>query len=523
MNNHIGVSRALMALVGLVLITGSVFAAGSGEVADGEKVIIIRASGDPMSFNPDLAADDNAYPVVQNIYNRLVKLDASKQAIPDLATSWDVSDDALTITFYLREGMTWHDGESVTSADVVYTFEQIQENSTSYFSSSMAIVDSISAPDDYTVVFHMNQADVSFVARLGWYATFIMPKHIYDNGMDWADNPANMSPIGSGPFKFSDYQQGQSITLVANENYYVVPKLDRVIYSIIPDDATAVQALVNGEIDVLESIPTANVSELQANPDISMTLNEYPSPQRIIFNLNAPEVQDLAIRQAIAYAMDREEISTKVFGNINPPEYNFYPSMIEWATNDEDSAPRHDTEAAIAILEDAGYSKNSDGFYVTGLTIDVFEGYGYSDTARLLKAQLAEAGIDLTVQVHEFNAWYQKVGGDRNFILEMQGGFMGPDPAALATRFGSESGTNYAAYSNPEFDQVLAEAAATGDRETRASLYKRAQTYLSEDIPYLPITAYAAYDASNARFINLPIDGAGKWGWQELTYTDIVD
>jgi peptide/nickel transport system substrate-binding protein len=492
------------------------------EEPEQEKVLIVRSYGDPMSFNPDMQADDNAYPIVQNIYNRLVKLDASKQIIPDLATDWEVTGDGKVITFNLRDDANWTDGEPVTSEDVKYTFDTIKGDSTNYFSSRLSVVDSIETPDENTVVFNMNEADVSFIADLGWYATFILPEHIFNNGQSWEDNPATMDPVGSGPFMLSEYKQGESITLVPNENYHEgSPEIDRLVFSIIPDDATAVQALITGQIDFLEAVPAANVRELEANPDVRLKLNEYPSPMRIIFNLEAEEIQDINLRRAIATAINREEISQKIFDGIQPPEYNMYPSLIEWATNNEDTAPKFDIEKAQEILEEAGYEKDEDGYYVRGLTIDVFEGFGYPDTAKLIEATLKEAGIELIVQVHEFNAWSEKVDINRDFILEMQGGFMGPDPAALGKRFGSDSGSNMGSYKNPDFDQLMVEAAATGDQEVRAELYKEAQAMLAEDLPYIPIVAYAAYDANNANWVNLPIDGAGKWGWAEYTFTDL--
>lgn len=489
-----------------------------------EKVLIVRANGDPMSFNPDTLADDNAYPIVQNLYNRLVKLDASKQVIPDIATKWDVSEDGKEITFYLRNDAKWHDGQPLTSKDVKYTFDTIKENPSYYFSTRLGIVDSITTPDDYTVVFNMNAADVSFIADLGWYATFIMPEHVFNNGQKWEDHPASKDPIGSGPFKFSSFKQGESVTIVANPDYHEgAPKLDKVIFSIIPDDATAVQALLNGEIDVFNNVPTANVAELEASGFIRLALNQYPSPMRIIFNLKDEKVADIAVRRAIATAINREEISEKIFNGVQKPEYNFYPSLIEWASNSVDRSPDFNIDAAKKILEDAGYTQDSNGYYVTGITIDVFEGNGYPDTAKLMEATLKQAGIELIVQVHEFNAWSEKVSQRLDFIIEMQGGFMGPDPAALAKRLGTGAASNYGGYNNPKFDELCAQAAATGDQAERARLYKEAQKLLSEDLPYLPLVAYAGYDANNARFINLPIDGAGKWGWSEFTFTDIVD
>jgi len=482
--------RVLISLVVLIIVLGSLVGCTSGsetptdpnkpgtEVSGGEKVLAVRSIGDPMSFNPDMLADDNAYPIVQNLYNRLVKLDASKQIIPDLATNWEVSEDGLSITFYLRDDAKWHDGEPVTSEDVKYTFDTIKANPSYYFSTKLQIVDSITTPDDYTVVFNMNTADVSFIADLGWYATFILPEHVFNNGQTWEENPATKDPIGSGPFKFSNFKQGESITIVKNADYHEgSPKLDKIIFSIIPDEATAIQALLNGEIDAYENVPSANVSELEASSFI-----------RIIFNLKDEKVADVAVRKAIATAINREEISEKIFNGVQKPEYNFYPSLIEWASNSEDRSPDFNIEAARKILEDAGYTQDANGYYVTGITIDVFEGNGYPDTAKLMEASLKEAGIELIVQVHEFNAWDEKVSQRRDFIIEMQGGFMGPDPAALAKRIGTGQPSNYGEYSNEEFDRL-----------------------------------FAGYDANNTDFVNLPIDGAGKWGWAEYTFTDLAN
>lgn len=489
-----------------------------------EKVLIVRASGDPQTFAPDWKSDDNAYPIMQNMFNRLTKLDASKNVIPDLAKSWDVSDDALTITFHLVENAKWHDGKPVTSEDVKFTFDTIKAEKTFYFNSKMDIVDSIEAPDPYTVVFNMNTADVSFISLLGWYGTFIAPKHIYDvEGVSWEDNEAAKKPVGSGPFMFSDYKQGQSTTIVANPDYHeAVPKLSKVVYTIIPDAATAVQALVNGEIDMLENVPASNVAELKANQAIRMDLNRYPSPMRIIPNFKEEKLADVAVRQAINLAINREEISEKCFMGIQKPEYNLYPSFVEWATNSEDSLPKFNIEAAIKTLEDAGYTKNDKGYYVDGITIDVFEGSGYPDAAKLIAATCKEAGIEIIVQVHEYNAWSDKVNTNRNFMLEMQGGFMGPDPSALKNRLFSDSGNNYGAYANPEFDKLILEGEQTGVQADRATAYKAAQKILADDVAYIPLVEFAGYDAAGSDVVNPPIDGTGKWGWAELTYTDIV-
>lgn len=488
--------------------------------------LVVRINGDPVSFNPSISSDDNLYKPAQNFYNRLVKLDASKQIIPDAAESWDVSEDGMTITFHLRQDMYWTDGEALDAEDVAYTFTYIKEHSTCYFSSKMSNVASVEAVDPYTVVFNMAEPDVSIIARLGWYGTFILPEHVFNNGQEWADNPASTTPtVTSGPFTFVEYKQGESITLAANPNYFGgSPQVDTVVFSIIADSETAVQALLNGEIDELASMPTSYVEQLMADDSVVLALNEYPSPIRIVFNCLDEKISDQALRTAISMCIDREDISAKATAGIMPPEYAMYPSLIAWASNTEDVAPAFSVENAEKTLIDAGYTKDADGYYVRGLTIDVFSSSAYyADAAKLIAANCAKAGIELSVNVLEYNSWSQKVGTERNFQLEMQGGFMGPDPSAMRDRIGTGQGSNYSGYSNAEVDELLQKAVATGVTEERAGYFKAVQKILAEELPYVNILAYAGYDAHGANVENLPIDGTGKWGWNEYTYTRFVD
>jgi peptide/nickel transport system substrate-binding protein len=331
-----------------------------------------------------------------------------------------------------------------------------------------------------------------------------------------------MAPIGSGPFTFGEFVQGEKVTIQANLNYFGgVPKVSQVVFLIIPDENTAVQALLNGEIDVLDAVPSAEVANLQTNPDVRLVLNQYPSPMYMAFNLNVESLQDVALRKAIATAINKQEISDKIFMGIQLPEYSMYPSIISWAANTENTSPRYDTAAARQILEDAGYTLDADGYYVRGLTLDIFEAAGYPETGQILQSNLKDAGIEIILNVIEYNAWNEKVYINKDFVLEIQGGFQGPDPAALSSRISTDGTMNLSAYSNPEVDALFIEANGTGDTERRAELYKQIQAILAEDLPIIPIVNYAAYDANGANITNLPIDGTGKWGWQEYTFTEI--
>lgn len=485
---------------------------------------IIRGSSDPMSFNPDIIGDDSLYPIAQNMFHRLAGLDVSKQTlVPEAAKEWSYNEDATKLTFILRDDLKWTDGEPLNSEDVKYTFDTIKANPSYYFSARMNIVDSIETPDDYTVIFNLNTPDASFASILGWYSTFILPEHVFNNGQTWEENPASKDPVTSGPFMLESFKQGESVILKKNPDYPEPAKLDRLIFTMIPDEATAIQALLNGEIDFYENFPASSMAELEANPNLRVVVNEYPSPMRIVFNLKDEKIADVAVRKAIATALDREEISQKVFQGIQKPERCMYPSMISWAANTEDLAPDFNIEEAIKILEDAGYTKDANGYYVSGLTLDVFEGGGYPDTAKLLKASCEKAGIEIIVQVHEYNAWNQKVVLDKDFMIEMQGGFMGPDPAALINRIGSDQSLNCGGYSNSQVDELLEKGSATSNQDERAKYYKEAQKILAEELPYFNIVSFAGPEANSTNFVNLPYDGADKWAWANYSHTEKVN
>ena len=485
--------------------------------------IVVRALGDPFSFTPNFMPDEMGYEVHQNLFSRLVKLDVSKsEPIPDLAESWHYSDDVMTLTFYLRQNAYWHDGVPVTSADVKYTFDTIMANPTYFFNSSMAIVDSIEAPDDHTVIFHLNTPDASFVAFLGWYATFILPKHIYDVGIPWADNPAGQNPIGSGPFMFYSYSEGESVILQRFPDYFEGPAaLDRVIFAIIPDEATAVQALLNGEIDFMSNIPPASLPELQAHPHLNVFMDEWPSPIRLVFNMEDELAGNLAVRRAIAYAINRDQISTMAYFGLYTPEYNMYPSFVAWATNNEDTAPSLNVEAGIQMLEDAGFERRADGYFFD-FELDYFPMLtGGVETALLLQSQLSAVGIRLELNSLEIMAYIMRAEAGE-FQMHLISGFLGPDPSAYVMRFGSGLATNWGRYANAEFDEYIMRGNSVADQAQRAIYYRAAQRIMAEELPQIPLVNVINIEAAWDHFINLPIHGEGRWGWQEWTFTDIV-
>jgi peptide/nickel transport system substrate-binding protein len=461
-------------------------------------------SGEPQSFQPDFQGDDNLWPVACNIYNSLFSLDNSFNVIPELATGYEVAEDGLSISITLNPLATWHDGEPVTSADVKYTVEQIVASPESTASSLIAAVASVDTPDDHTAVLVLSQPSASVIGFLSWYGVFMLPAHIYE-GTDWATNEANMAPIGSGPFKFVSYEPGATVELEANTSYFGEgPFLERLIFQIIPDPNTQVQALLNGEVDFVDGVPNAQVATFESNPEFRTAGKVYPSPFYIGFKLDHPPLDNLEVRRAIGMAIDREQIVSTALGGYGTAEDRFYPSVIEWASNPDAVAPAFDVEGANALLDEAGVAMDGDSRFSVQLLY--FTGWQEAaDTATVLKEQLAAIGVNVELVLLEYAAWEEQVAAG-DFDLSLQGGFQGPDPANLALRWGTGKTLNRWGYTSPEFDELLVQGDSATTQEERIPFYFDAQAILATDLPSIPLALQTFFAGFTSRLSGVWLD-----------------
>ncbi len=467
-------------------------AGGTGEKG-GSGTLIVSNSGDPLSFNPNFQADDNAFAAVCNIYNSLLSLDGNYAVIPELAQSYEVAEDGLSITFNLAQGVTWHDGTPFTSADVKYTLETIVSNESNVAASLIGAIETVETPDENTAVVRLSAPSSSILAFLSWYGIFILPAHIYE-GSDWSTNAANQQPVGTGPFRFVSYSAGQSIELEANLEYWGEgPYLDRLVFQIIPDANTAYQALLNGEIDaqVAPNIPNAEIVNAQDNPDLIVAVKDFPSPLYTGFNLARETFQNADVRRAIAMAINREQIVDTAFGGYSSPATTYYPPAIAWASNPDATVQPFDVEGANALLDAAGFPLDGETRFALQF-VHFNASPQYVDTGIVIQQQLAAIGIDVELVSLEIGAWGDRMdAGD--FDMGLIGGFQGPDPANMRIRHGTGGGVNYWGYSNPDFDALLDQGDQAIGEEARAQFYYDAQAMLATDIPTIPLANYTAY------------------------------
>ena len=453
--------------------------------------LIVGLSGDPQTFNPDARADDNLYPVAQNVFSRLIKINNNQEIIPDLAKEWEFNNDGTEITFYLHENVKWHDGEDFTSADVKFTLDSIKNNN-GYAVTNLKSMQEVTTPDDNTVVIKLSNPDATFLGYLAWYATFILPEHIY-SGDNW-DSGTNIDPIGTGPFKFSEYSTSVNVTLTPNADYFgQVPFVDKLIFSIIPDQNTLVQSFYNGEVDILGgSPPSSEIQKMKDNPNIIGESKVWPSRQYLVFNFESEPFDKLEVRQAIAYALNNEEIVSKAMKGDGQVAEHFLSPVYSWALSDEYKVPEFNPEKAKDLLEQAGYTPDKNGNYLS-ITFDVFESGANADMGTVIKDQLRKVGIEVELNILEYATWQQKVKDNADFQLSMLGGYQGPDIGSVFPRISSDGSNNLSLYSNPELDKLLAEGVQLVTEEDRKPKYQEIQRILSEDLPIYPISEWVGY------------------------------
>ena len=479
--------RKISLLLTAVLILGLLLAAcsksNSGSSGSGG-TLVVGMGGDPATFNPDARPDDFFYYVAQNIYSRLVKLNHNQEIIPDLAEKWEVSDDGLTYTFHLRKNVKWHDGEPFSASDVKFTLDFIRTKA--FIAPSFMSVAEVSTPDDHTVVVKLSQPDAAFLGNLAWYGTFIVAEHIY-NDENW-DAGLEIEPVGTGPFKFVEYKPGVSLTLERFDDYFgQVPKVERLVYSIIGDPNTMVQSFYNGDLDILGMAPpSAEAQKILDSKDYVTVPVVAPYRNYLFFNVAAEPFDKPEGRRAVALALNNEEISTRAMKGLGQPAEYFVSPAFKWAVADEYRVPGHDPEQAMKLLEQTGYKKNASGHYLS-LTMEVMSAGAFPDMATVIKEQLAQVGIDVQINLADVTAWVQKVIIERNYTFSMMGGYQGPDIGALQVRIGTDAANNPTGYGNPALDQAFLEGAQTVNEADRAAKYKEVQRILAEDLPIYPL------------------------------------
>jgi peptide/nickel transport system substrate-binding protein len=502
----------LTGAIGLLVTTA---APGLAHAQSAGGTVVIGTTQVPRHFNGAVQSGlATAVPGAQ-IFASPLRYDDNWNPKPYLAESWEVAADGLSITLKLVKNAVFHDGHPVTSEDVAFSIMAIKANHP--FQSMLAAVDKVETPDPHTAVIRLLRPHPALLLAMSPALMPILPKHIYGDGQDLKAHPANLKPIGSGPFKLTDYKQGEYYTLEKFDRFFIAgrPKLDKIIVRIVSDQNAALVSLERGDVNILPFVTgVRDIDRLQKVPNLTVTDKGFAgigALSWLAFNTKKKPLDDVRVRQAIAYAANRDFIINKLMGGKATPATG---PIAPGSPLEEKAVERYkyDLAKAQGLLDAAGYPKQADGARFT-LTIDYIPGADEQqrNIAEYLRSQLKRAGINLEVRAaSDFPTWAQRVS-NYDFDLTMDQVFNWGDPVIGVDRTYLTSNirkgiiwSNTQQYSNPKVDEILAAAATETSPEKRQALYFEFQKIVVADVPIYFINATPFYNAFDKGLANLP-------------------
>ncbi|MFZ3207486.1 MAG: peptide-binding protein [Geobacteraceae bacterium] len=481
--------------------------------------IVVGSIGEPSTLLPLLASDSSSRDVAGQIYNGLVRYDKNLKLEGELARSWDVSGDGLTITFHLRKGVKWHDGHPFTSHDVLYTYRvTIAPKTPTAYAENFKQVKSAEAPDPYT--FRVTYAK-PFAPALESWGESVLPAHLLERN-DITRSELARNPVGTGPYRFKEWIAGQKLVLESNHDYFEGrPYIDRYVYRIIPDNSTMYMELKAGGLDMMGLTPV-QYQRQTVNREFLYRFNKYRYPASAYtymgYNLRHPLFRDKRVRQAITAAISKDEIVQGVLLGMGQAAHGPYKPGA-WAWNPHVKEPGYDPERSMSLLAEAGWrEKNADGILVKDgkpfrFTILTNQGNDQRlKTAQIIQRRLRAVGIEVKIRVIEWASFLAHFIDKGSFEAIILGWTIGQDPDLFDVWHSSKTAPkelNFIGFRNSEVDRLIEEGRATFDLERRRRCYYRIQDILAEEQPYTFLYVPDALPVVSARFRGIEPAPAG--------------
>lgn len=456
--------------------------------------IIMGTIGDASNLLPMLSTDASSSEVSGQIYNGLIRYDKDLKFEGDLAESWQVSDDGLEIIFKLRRGVTWHDGAPFTSADVLFTYQLLIDPKTpTAYSERYKQVKEALAPDPYTFIVRYDKPLAS--ALISW-GMGIHPMHLLD-GVDIATSPLARKPIGTGPYRFVEWLPGEKIVLERFENYFEgAPNIKRILYRIIPDLTTMFLELQSGGLDQMGLTPLQYARQTEA-PAFARRFNKYRYPAfaytYLGYNLNKPLFQDKRVRQALSYAINKQELIDGVLLGLGQAANGPYKPG-SWPNNAAIKPYPYDVERAKQLLAEAGWQDHDgDGLLDKdgkpfSFTIITNQGNDQRiKSGEIIQHRFAAIGVEVKLRVIEWASLLKEFIHPGNFDATIMGWTVPIDPDAYNVWHSSKTGTgelNFIGFKNQRVDELLELGRSTYDQAVRKQMYDEFQQILAEEQPY---------------------------------------
>lgn len=465
--------------------------AAQGEAADSEykDTLVFAMNTDVQSMDPQIQNDTTSEQVVKMLYNTLLKFEDDGTVVGDLAESWSVSEDKLTWTFNLKQGVKFHNGKELTSADVKATFDRALNAEAGGLRTTEIIkmFTAVEAPDPYTVTITTDGPYGPMESLMCNMSLGIMDAdYIEKYGLDLGTSVEGEN--GTGPFKVVSWERDQEIVVERFDDYFGTPaKLQTVVYTIIPEAASRVIALETGEVDVIDKPTDEDLARLEADTENFTVLRKPTISQRLFrFGCNDPIISNTKVRQAIVYAIDRQAIIDALFtGSAYPSTAPLAPVTFGYSNLGE---IEQDLELAKSLLAEAGYP---DGFDTKIVTTERYQ--NGIELAEIISQQLAEIGINAKIEVWEWSALSASWNGITADEFDQPIFIMGAGPSMRDADGGlrglyttSETGLNdrnYGFYSNAEVDALIEQGMQETDQQKRVEIYKEAMEILYREDP----------------------------------------
>ena len=482
--------------------------------------MLIRGSiGDASTLLPVLASDSASFAITALVYSGLVKYDKDIKLVGDMAERWEISKDQLTIRFFLRKDIKWQDGKPFTAADVEFTYKvYIDPKTPTAYATDFLKVKEFRVLDPYT--FEVTY-EKPYAPALGSWASGMLPKHLLD-GQDITQSPLARNPIGTGPYRFAEWNTGEKIIVDSYHDYFEGrPYIDRVMTRVIPDLATMFLELKAGRLDEMTLTPlqwrrqTEGKWWQESFSKYKYLANAYTY---LGYNLQDWKFKDKKVRQALTHAINRESIVQGVLLGlgqvINAP---YKPDTI-WYNHNVRTFP-YDPEKAKQMLDEAGWKLNKDDGlrYKDGKPFEftIITNHGNDlrkHAATIIQSDLAKVGIRVKIRVIEWAAFIKNFINKRNFEACLLGWGLGNEPSQIdiwnSKKIG-EKQLNFVTYLNPEVDKLLEDGASTYDLAERKKYYDKFQEIIAEDQPYTFLYVGDALVTISSRFKGIEPAPAG--------------
>jgi peptide/nickel transport system substrate-binding protein len=465
---------------------------------------------DPAKVNLGIVAGE----IVPNIFSSLVQFDTELGLIPDLAETWEVSEDGMQYSFKLRDGLTFHNGDPLKAEDIVFTYERTTDpDFASPHANKLALVESVDTPDDLTVDFTLSAPFAPFLAvafsRGPGRAMAPISRRAFE---EMGEEQFDQTPVGCGPFALvaetADLSSG--FELVAFDGWYGGrPLLDKIEFTIISEPSSRISALEAGDVDMLDIVPTIGVAQVAENPDITLVQTPGTSWLGLAMNFTRPPWDNPDARMAVAKAINRDDLIETAFFGLATPGIGAIAPAFAWAyvPPDQATTPQaFNLEEAKALAEKAG---------IVGAAPTIMGTPDDQRPSEVLRNQFNELGLDVQVEQLQQAAWNERwLAGDYDWIINGSVADADPDDGHW-NFFHSEGPWNTYKYVNPEVDKLLEGTRATGDQAERAELFHQVQALVQEDVPH----AFLYHTIDTTGFYN---DVMGYVAIPELRYLETV-